>query len=256
MLRISLVEYLNTRPFIDGLRAAFSESELALEMLPPAECAVALRENRCDMALVPAGALIDFQGIHLMKDHCIGADGPVTSVFVFSEVPITAATDLLLDPHSRTSNALTRILLRRFWQHDLNLHATQTRDFDRISGTTAGVAIGDRAYKLRGRYQYEYDLAEVWKSWTGLPFVFAVWAFRPEQVPADMLPRLRAALEAGRLQRADSAARWAAQYGYTPEQAHAYLCEAIMFDMNADAHTALRLYTKELQALKPYPTHA
>jgi chorismate dehydratase len=245
-LRVALVSYINTRPFTDGLQSVFGPDEIELQLRPPADCGIALRDGLCDLALVPCGSLVDFQNIGLMNDHCIGADGAVDSVFIFSQSPITECDRLLLDEHSRTSNGLARILLREFWKHPLPEEMPQTRDFSGIEGKSAGVAIGDRAYQMKGKFKYVYDLAGMWKEWTGLPFVFAVWAYHRDRVTAAQLERVREGLEAGRRGRKESAGRWAAEYGYTVEQAEKYLCESISFTMDAAKHEAFGRYMGEL----------
>lgn len=245
-LRVALVSYINTRPFTDGLQSVFNPDEIELQLRPPAECAVALREGLCDLALVPSGSLVDFQNIGLMNDHCIGADGEVNSVFVFSQSPITECDRLLLDVHSRTSNGLARILLREYWKHPLPEEMPENRDFSRIQGKSAGVAIGDRAYQMRDQFKYVYDISGIWKDWTGLPFVFAVWAYHPDRVTPAQLQRVCEGLEAGRKGRKESGARWAAEYGYTVVQAEKYLCESISFTMDAAKHEAFARYFAEL----------
>ncbi len=45
----------------------------------------------------------------------------------------------------------------------------------KISGTTAGLVIGDRALQQRKVSPFIYDLGEEWQKFTDLPFVFAAW---------------------------------------------------------------------------------
>lgn len=249
----ALVSYINTRPYIDGLRQFFSPEELELRLLPPADCAPELLEGRCELALVPVGALLDFDKIGLMKDHCIGADGPVDSVFVFSQTPIEQVDSLLLDTHSRTSNGLARILMHNHWKNPVPFRAPEKRSFDEIRGTTAGVVIGDKAYKIREQFAHVYDLSEAWKKYTGLPFVFAVWAYRPGLADKGVLDRVRKGLEWGRNHKREAASKWAAEFGYTPEQAEKYLCESIHYSLDAPKHAALQRYFSELKALDALP---
>ena len=250
MLRIALVSYLNTRPFTDGLASVFSPNEIELQLLPPAECATALRNGKCDMALIPSGSLIDFDRIRLMKDHCIGANGAVDSVFIFAQQPIETCDHLLLDVHSRTSNGLAQILLKSWWKHRLIVEQPLARDFSQITGSTAGVAIGDSAYKIKAEYAYVYDLAQVWKDWTGLPFVFAVWAYAADRVSEEQLKLVRQGLEEGRNTRKKSARRWASTYGYTVKQAKHYLKHSISYEMDAEKHAAFHTYFEALLALE------
>lgn len=47
----------------------FGEDQLSLSEVPPSECATQLKAGLCDMALMPVGALSDFDGTSIMKDH-------------------------------------------------------------------------------------------------------------------------------------------------------------------------------------------
>lgn len=250
MLRIALVSYINTRPFTDGLRSVFRAEELELQLLPPSRCALALATGKCDMALIPVGSLVEFHKIKLLKDYCIGADGAVDSVFIFSQQPIESCDTLLLDEHSRTSNGLARILLKSFWKRHVEARMPETRDFSGIAGATAGVAIGDIAYQRRSEFKYVYDLSAIWKQWTGLPFVFAVWAYHKEQVSTSQLAKVKAGLVLGLSQREQSAEKWAATYAYTIPQATHYLNHSISYEMNAAKHQAFHQYFQALLALE------
>ena len=253
MLCISLVSYLNTKPFLEGLNEEFGSEELSLNLLPPADCAAALAEEKCDLALIPVGSMVDFEELEVLKDYCIGADGPVDSVFMFSQVPLDEIEVLRLDPHSRSSNGLTRILFKKRGQKISCLQPTE-RDFEAISGTTAGVAIGDAAYAIRGKYAYVYDLASEWKRLTGLPFVFAVWAARKGAVSEELKARLSRAFARGMGAKERCAEKYGQQYGYTHEEALNYLSHSISFNFDREKHEALRLYFQELINLEPLMT--
>lgn len=242
MIRIALVSYFNTRPFIDGLQRRFREGELELKEVPPSGCAKLLHEGACDLALIPVGALVDLLGLSIMRDHCLGADGKVDSVFLFSHVPIEQATAIVLDPHSRSSNGLAAVLLREYWSRTLPAIMATGERFSQIQGTVCGVAIGDKAFAMRDQFPYVYDLAEVWKRYSGLPFVFAVWAYRPGSLTHAQLETVREALEDGRRGRRDSAMRWAATYGYSYEDAVYYLEQSISYEFDSAKHEAMKKY--------------
>ncbi len=247
--QLALVSYLNTKPFIEGINQYFSESELDVRLLPPAECPKELLAGNSDMALIPVGSLVDFSGLAILKDHCIGANGRVDSVYLFSRVPIHEIEEVRLDPHSRTSNGLTRILMQNYWKHKVGFVMPEGRNFELIQGSTAGVAIGDVAYKIKGEYEYVYDLSEEWKNYTQLPFVFAVWAYRPEHWPTDDLEKIKLALEWGRHHREEAARKWGKQFGYTLEGAITYLSKSIIYELDAPKHQSLERYIKELKEL-------
>jgi chorismate dehydratase len=249
ILRIALVEYINTRPFLDGLEQEFHGHEIELQLLPPSQCAVALREGRCDLALIPVGSLIDFQQVEILPNYCIGARGAVDSVFIFSELPIEELDCLQLDPHSRSSNALAQILLKHHWHRELPLLQPARRNFDNIKGTTGGVVIGDVAIRMRERFTYHYDLAEAWQQMTGLPFAFAVWVARPGALDAYWRKRLNQAFAWGVRQAPQSAQKWATHFELKPDFAHHYLTHSIQFEFDAPKHRALAMYLRLLQHL-------
>lgn len=249
MIDIALVSYINTRPFIDGIERLFGEDEISLRIVPPSECARALKRSEVDISLMPVGALVNFSHIHLLPDFCIGGNGPVNSVFIFSQVPIEEVEFLYLDPHSRSSNGLARILLRHYWKKETPFQLLPERPFDVIRGRQAGVIIGDQAIKCREDYPYVYDLSEYWKKLTGLSFPFAVWGYNPEGVPQEFLPKIQEALAWGIAQRKHSAIKWADHYGIPLDFAVKYLMEDIDYKFDYPKHKALELYQNTLQAL-------
>lgn len=150
------------------------EIDLTLDI--PSDCARKLIDNKADIGLVPVAALLNIPGYQIVSDFCIGANGAVNSVFIFSTKPIGEVKTVRLDLQSRTSNALARILLKEFWKVDVV--------FSDSPYTDAYVEIGDRTFGKAEKVPFAYDLAEAWKSFTGLPFAFAVWASNRELEPA------------------------------------------------------------------------
>lgn len=91
---------------------------------------------------------------------------------------------------------LVRYLLKEYWQLEPVFENTKEEFSSRIKGTTAGVIIGDRAFKQRKISPYVYDLAEAWKAHTGLPFVFAAWISN-KPLPATFISDFNHANELG-----------------------------------------------------------
>lgn len=249
MLDIALVSYLNTRPFMDGFDKLINPEAARFHLVPPSTCGIMLREKQVQMALVPAGSLPGIKGLEIVPDYCIGADGPVESVFLFSQQPVETLTTVILDRHSRTSNGLTRILLRDYWQQEVHFEMAREKHFEQIQGTTGGVVIGDKAIKLRHEYAYAYDLSEVWKAHTNLPFAFAVWAYYPESVSQEQLSQLHQAMDWGVARSLLSAEKWADFYDIPLPFARRYLSQCIDFHFDALKHKALRQYLELLNSL-------
>jgi chorismate dehydratase len=174
-IRVGAVSYLNTKPLLYGIERAPVRKDIELIIDYPASIAAMLLRNEIDMGLVPVAIIPQMKEYHINGDFCIGADGDVASVCLFSETPIDKIEKVLLDYQSRTSVQLARVLLKEYWEISPEL-VDAGKDFrDHIKGTTAGVVIGDRALEQRQISPYVYDLGGAWKAFTGLPFVFAAW---------------------------------------------------------------------------------
>ncbi|MDB5210087.1 MAG: hypothetical protein JWQ30_914 [Sediminibacterium sp.] len=174
-IRVGAVSYLNTRPLLYGLKRSGLMDRIELLEEYPARIAAMLLNDEIDMGLVPVAIIPQLKEAHIITDYCIGADGEVASVALFSEVPLEEVTKVLLDYQSRTSVNLAKILLKEYWQKDVILENAKEDFRSDIKGTTAGIVIGDRALEQRKISLYIYDLGAAWKAYTGLPFVFAAW---------------------------------------------------------------------------------
>lgn len=148
---------------------------LELSMDYPAKIAQQLIDGEVDVALVPVAIIPKLKEYHIISDYCIGAEGPVASVCLFSEVPMQEIKRIYLDYQSRSSIALLKVLVRDYWKLSVELVETSGAFQDKIKGTDAGLVIGDRALEQRRHSPYIYDLAEHWMRFTSLPFVFAAW---------------------------------------------------------------------------------
>lgn len=134
-----------------------------------------LLNNQIDIGLVPVAIIPKLDKSYIITDYCIGTEGEVASVAIFSNVPLEEVETLLLDYQSRTSINLAKILLKEYWQLNIKLVNADNNYINKIKGTTAGVVIGDRALEQQKKSKYMYDLGAAWKAHTGLPFVFAAW---------------------------------------------------------------------------------
>ncbi|MCA5004904.1 menaquinone biosynthetic enzyme MqnA/MqnD family protein [Sphingobacterium bovistauri] len=188
-IKVSAVSYTNTLPFLQGIKASeklLDQIELSVDV--PAECARKVIQKEADMGIIPVAALTRIPEYYIITDYCIGSDGPVDSVFIFSSKPIEEIDSLRLDHQSRTSNGLARILLKYHWKHEVDVKMDGEAD--------AYVLIGDRTFGQKERIPYVYDLGEIWKKFTGLPFAYAVWVSN-KNLPDAFVADFNAALKDG-----------------------------------------------------------
>lgn len=195
-MRLTAVSYLNTKPFIYGIYRSEIASKIDLSLDIPSVCAQKLLNGEADLALTPIAIIPQLPQAYLVSDYCIGAEGAVKTVCIFSDQPLSQIKRIYLDFHSRTSAALTRALCEHYWGIQPEL-LPSAEGFERlIGGDTAALIIGDRAFGLDQKYAFTYDLGAEWTAWTGLPFVFAAWvSTRP--LPEDFVAEFNGALQSG-----------------------------------------------------------
>lgn len=173
-LRVGSVPYLNALPLLRGI----PRDQLLL--LPPAPLSQAWDEGRLDVALLPVFECLG-RGGPVVQGVGIACDGPVHSVVLCHAGTFEEIEEVALDPDSRSSNHLCKILLEDHPRGVPQYVMKTTREPP--SQGRAGLLIGNPAIDFRRRYngQLQFtDLGELWKQRTGLPFVFAIWAMRSD----------------------------------------------------------------------------
>lgn len=228
MLRIGAVNYLNTKPLVFGLDQLAPHAQVVYDL--PSRLADRLAEGELDVALIPSFELFSRPDYQVVSDACIGCRGPVLSVKLFSRVPVTAIRSLATDEGSRTSAVLLQILLAE--QFDVHPQIVPLPIGSGLNDVTADAAllIGDRAiHSPDGRFETVWDLGDQWYRWTGLPFVFALWAGRSEADLGDLDTALAAARDLGVANLEQIAATEAAPLGLTGPQCLDYLRDNLNF---------------------------
>ncbi|QDT17482.1 menaquinone biosynthetic enzyme MqnA/MqnD family protein [Alienimonas californiensis] len=257
--RVGGVIYLNSRPLIEGLRADLDRrGRLTLDH--PSRLADGLKRGAYDAALVPSIAALGTAGATILSDACVAARGPVRSVKLFFRVPPGEVRSLALDEGSRTSAALSRVLLAERFGVQPELRPlpvgpgpSPRAAAEAIAATDADAVllIGDRAMvdppdRRTGRpFAAVWDLGQVWNEWTGLPFVFAAWAARPglgKDAAADLARRFSASRDEGVRDLDRIAALAGPPLGLTPEDAADYLRRNLHFTLGPAERAGLNLY--------------
>ncbi len=244
--RISLVSYLNTKPFLYGLQHAEEARQFALELDIPSVGGKKILDNAVDIGLVPVAVLAQLDDARIISDYCIGADGDVKSVCLFSHVPIEEVTSVYLDYHSMTSVQLVQILFREYWKRTPAYLPATTGYIEHIQGTTAGLIIGDRALSMFDKFPYVYDLSAAWQSLTGLPFVFAAWITRKD-IPESVIAALNTALEYG-INNIETVVQMYAGQQFDKETVHTYFTHNIDYHLDAVKRKSMELFIGKIRA--------
>jgi len=241
VIQVGAVQYLNTKPLVHRLAGA--GLDVAYDL--PSRLAHRLAAGELDVALVPVVEVFRHPEHTIVSDACIACRGPVMSVkLLFRTAPSRVAT-LAVDEGSRTSESLARILLAERFGITPRLETLPIGSSSDDTVADAVLLIGDRALgpaDARGSFQLVWDLGDEWCRWTGLPFVFAVWAARATESLPGLAERLAAARDAGKANLAAIAAAEADRHGLTVPQCLSYLRDNLHYDLGTPERAALRLF--------------
>ena len=252
--KIGAVSYLNSVPLIHELGKLAPEYEIVLDL--PSRLADRLAAGEMDVALIPSVEVALADDLTIVSDACIGCFGPVWSVKLLSQVPVESIRSVALDEGSRTSVALVKLWLQQRHGIVADYCRLAMDDDYRDVETDAVLVIGDRAMQSsQAGFSHQYDLGQCWQEWTGMPFVFAVWAARP---CAD-LDRLAAVLSEARDQgvamAASIAKNQAAKYDLSVGQCLRYFTEFLNFRLGEAEKASLQVFCRRASELSLIPAN-
>jgi chorismate dehydratase len=231
-IKISAVSYTNTKPFIYGIERSEVKNQIDLSLDIPSDCAAKLINNQVDIGLIPVAAIPFVPNANIIGSYCIGSIGAVNSVFIFSKVSAAEIKTLKLDPQSRTSNNLAKVLLKFHFKVEVEFVTDEHIETDAI------VLIGDRTFGRKADFKYAYDMGEEWMKFTGLPFVYAAWVANKE-IPAPFVAEFNEALKFGLANREEVLKELPSIANFDLPD---YLLNKLDFDLTADKRTALKLF--------------
>lgn len=250
---LGVVPYLNAVPLLADL-----PREVRQDPADPCVLSERLAAGRYDAALLPVAEALRGVGGGFLGRYGIACDGEVDSVLAFLPRPGPPSawpSRVVLDPASRTSAALLRILLER--RHGLTPRyevAANPGPDPREHPDAIVLAIGDRAMERRRTFTGGVlDLGAEWKAWTALPFVFARWTARagmPDAEKEALGRMLDGAATRGMLRRDELAAEHGPRHGLSPAEARRYLGSSIRYALGERAEAGLARFAAELQTLE------
>ncbi|WP_234348059.1 menaquinone biosynthetic enzyme MqnA/MqnD family protein [Streptomyces specialis] len=184
--RVGHIQFLNCLPLYWGLARTGSLLDLELTKDSPEKLGELLVNGGLDLGPVP---LVEFlrhtDDLVALPDIAVGCDGPVMSCVIVSQTPLERldGARVALGSTSRTSVRLARLLLDERYGVRPSYFTCPPDLGLMMHEAEAAVLIGDAA--LRASLHdaprlglHVHDLGQMWHEWTGLPFVFAVWAVR------------------------------------------------------------------------------
>ena len=249
-MRVSAVSYLNTWPLVWGFLHGPGRGLFEFRFDLPAVCAAALANGEADMGLVPCAEL-DRLGLDFLPELGIACEGPVRSILLISKRPFGEIGTLAVDSGSRTSVALTRILLaERFGCRPAMVSRPPVLE-DMLAEADAALIIGDPALHLDpSKLPYRtLDLGAEWTAWTGLPMVFAVWAGRREVLTPEVAAAFSASYRWGKTHLDEIARRAEAESGFPEALASEYVNRNIVYELSERHLRGLELFRRLVRDL-------
>lgn len=176
-VRVGAVTYLNARPLVHGFEQGLGKERIDLCYEVPSVLAARLAAGQIDLALLPTIELARIPNLVVVPGIGISSRGPAASVLLVTRKPLEEIRSVALDPESRTSNALVRVLFAEGWGGHPEFHEGSVDLGESLLLHDAAVRIGDKAlFDPLPPGAHAFDLGEAWTNRTGLPFVYAVWA--------------------------------------------------------------------------------
>jgi len=244
--RLSIIDYLNAAPLNHGFKHGLGWEHFHLKFHYPAACADRLRSGEVDAGIVSSIEYLRIPDLRIVPGLCIASPKRVRSVVVLSKVPPEQIRSLALDSTSRTSVVLAQLLLKERYGVS-PLVSDMGPDLSAMLAThDAALMIGDMAMRAPRQGLFVLDLAEEWNTWTGLPFVFALWLVRQDApelpVPGGVAPFFHKSLEIGMAQLPAIVEEARRTIGWTKIELQEYLTENISYTLGEAERESLALF--------------
>jgi chorismate dehydratase len=264
-LRISAISYLNTAPlmwdFENGETAEALKQHFQFSYTIPSQCADELKAGSADIGIIPVAAYTTIPDLVIIPDVAIASKNQVRSILLISKVPLQKIRNVATDNSSRTSSALVQIFLRKFVGVDPGFTPQKPDLEEMLRWHDAGMLIGDAALEAHTAGYYVYDLAEEWRRWTYLPFVFAFWAVRKQALEGvskglNIARVFQQSRDSGLRHVPEISKLWAERLKLPAQSIREYVTSNIDYSLDDENLRGLKLfyrYAEECNVLPPAP---
>lgn len=271
-VRVAAISFLNPAPLLYNFEHEPTATELrtryAVHYTTPARCAAELRAGEADLGLIPIAQLTP--ELAVVPGCTIASQHEVRSILLLVRAHHGQSRDEALrrirsiaaDSASRSSAAYVRAILSRWYGATPEMVEREADPLTMLSQHDAALLIGDHALLAREQQSaieegihHEpdttllwLDLAQLWREHTGLPWVAAVWAARPEGLAraglstAELEADLIASRDAGLAHTEALVAEWLPRLPLSAETIRTYLTRNIYYKLDEPCIEAMRLF--------------
>jgi len=247
--------------FENGETAEPLRQHFQISYTVPARCAEALADGTADIGIIPVAAYTKIPDLAIIPEISIAAKEKVRSILLISKVPAEKIRSVATDNSSRTSAALVQIYLKKFVGITAGYSPQKPDLKEMLLWHDAGLLIGDPALQAQTRGFHVYDLAEEWRRWTFLPFVFAVWAVRKAALREftgniNIARVFQQSRDHGLQHVPEIAGAWAPRLSLDQASIQNYLTRNVDYSLDSENIEGLKLffrYAAECKVLPPAP---
>jgi chorismate dehydratase len=265
-LRVASIAFLNPAPLLYDFEHSPRAEELltgyTLHYTTPAQCAAELIEGAADLGLIPIASLTP--QLAIVPGCTIASLDEVRSILLLVKNPhhlseeeaLKQVRTLAADAASRSSQAYAHILFRHFLGTHPTVHEAPAEPAAMLATADAALLIGDPALLAREHRALIdasaetpllwLDLASLWRQHTGLPWVAAVWAVRPESLtsvtPAQLTADLNQSRDSGLTHIDQIVAEWTPRIAIPPATIRTYLTRNIHYTLDPACIESIHLF--------------
>ena len=241
--RLAASSYLNSAPLIWSFLHGPYEGTVEFVEAVPARCAQLLSQAEVKGALVP---VIEYQRIDgglLVPNVCVGSQKEVLSVVLVSKNKrLENISSVALDESSRTSATLVKVIFREFLEREPEWTTRAPNLAEMLEKNDAALIIGDPGMAFPRQGLNVWDMASLWKDYTGLGFVFAMWMVRDEAASRAREVDFAGARDEGVAHVEEIVRTYQDKIPMRVEELRNYLTENIVFKVDESMEKGLRLY--------------
>lgn len=241
--RLAASSYLNSAPLIWSFLHGSKRGQVDFIEAVPARCADLLARNEVEGALVPVIEYQRIAGGSLVSNVCVGSQKEVLSVvLVAKDTELEQIRSVALDESSRTSATLVKIIFREFLDHE-PAWTTRSPDLEEmLERNDAALIIGDPGMTFPRRGLKVWDMANLWRAYTGLGFVFAMWMIADRGSERARQVDFAGARDEGVAHIEDIVAEYDQKIPLPVGELRKYLTENIVFRVDESMRRGLQLY--------------
>jgi chorismate dehydratase len=242
-LTIAASSYLNSAPLLWSFLRGSRRGVVDFVEAVPAQCAQLLSQREVEAALVP---VIEYQRISevlLVPDVCVGSKEEVLSVVLVSRKrELREIETVALDESSRTSATLVKVIFREFLENEPRWMTHTPNVTEMLERNDAALIIGDPAMAFSRTGVNVWDMARLWRNYTGLGFVFAMWMVKNEAAEKSLSVDFGGAKDQGLNSIDEIVGFYQDKIPLSAKELRDYLMKNIVFSLDDSMRAGLQLY--------------